>query len=267
MRPRTPNVPAAVGLRAAARTYALESKLEFLKVLRLPAYALPTLGFPTLFYLMFAVAFGPRTMGGVQGAAYMLATYGAFGVIGAALFGFGVGVAVERGQGWLLLKRASPMPAGAYFTAKVVMSSLFALLIVLAQAAVGTGVAGVRLPAGSWIALGGTLVAGALPFCAMGLAFGVWCGPNSAPAVVNLVYLPLSFGSGLWIPVQVLPSFLQGLAPWLPPYHLGQLALKTIGGDLGRPVALHVAALGAVTVLSLALAWLGFRRDEGKTFG
>ena len=40
-------------------------------------------------------------------ATYLLATYATFGVIGAALFGFGVGVAVERGQGWMLLKRAS----------------------------------------------------------------------------------------------------------------------------------------------------------------
>lgn len=118
--------PTPRSLRAAARIYALEAKLDFLKTLRLPAYALPTVAFPALFYLMFAVAFGPQAMGGVQGAAYMLATYGTFGVIGAALFGFGVGIAVERGQGWLLLKRASPMPPGAYFGAKLATSTLFA---------------------------------------------------------------------------------------------------------------------------------------------
>lgn len=267
MNGETPTLSAARSLRATARIYALEAKLDFLKTLRLPAYALPTVAFPALFYLMFAVAFGPQAMGGVQGAAYMLATYGTFGVVGAALFGFGVGIAVERGQGWLLLKRASPMPAGAYFGAKLATSTLFAVLIVLTQAALAVGLAGVRLPAGTWLALGATLVAGSLPFCAIGLAFGVWCGPNSAPAVVNLVYLPLSFGSGLWVPIQILPPFLRELAPWLPPYHLAQLALKTIGGDLGRPVALHVAALGAVTVLFLLLAGVGFRRDEGKTFG
>ena len=39
------------------------------------------------------------------------------------------------------------------------------------------------------------LVIGALPFCAIGLAFGYLVGPNSAPAVLNLVYLPMAFAS------------------------------------------------------------------------
>lgn len=257
----------SVALRRRARTYVQESKLELLKALRLPAYSIPTLAFPTLFYLMFSLALGGKAMGGVDGASYMLGTYGTFGVIGAALFGFGVGVAIERGQGWLLLKRASPMPVGAYFAGKLFMALVFAALIVASLFALGAGLHGVRLPAGTWLGMGAILVSGALPFCAMGLAFGVWCGPNSAPAVVNLVYLPMAFGSGLWIPVQFLPSFLQHLAPWLPPYHLSQLALKPLGGDLGRPTGSHVAALVAVTVVSLVLAWVGYRRDEGKTYG
>jgi ABC-2 type transport system permease protein len=85
--------------------------------------------------------------------------------------------------------------------------------------------------------------------------------------VVNLVYIPMAFCSGLWIPIQGLPAFLQKLAPWMPPYHLAQLALKVVGGDLGHPVAFHVGALAAVTVISLAVAWVGYRRDEGKTYG
>lgn len=253
--------------RRLLRIYALEARYEFLKVLRLPAYSIPTLAFPILFYVMFSFAFGRQSLGGASMSAYMLATYGTFGVIGAALFGFGVGIAIERGQGWLLLKRASPMPAGAYFAAKVAMALLFAAIIVASLFALGAGMQGVRLPAGTWLSLGAILVSGALPFCAMGLAFGTWCGPNSAPAVVNLVYLPMAFGSGLWVPVQVLPGFLQALAPWLPPYHLAQLALKTLGADMGRPAAGHVAALAAVTVISLAAAWVGYRRDEGKTYG
>lgn len=252
---------------STARTYLLEARYEFLKTLRLPAYALPTLAFPTLFYVMFSTVYGSQAIGPVSVATYMLATYGAFGVIGAALFGFGVGVAIERGQGWLLLKRASPMPVGAYFAAKVAMAVLFGALIVVMLSLLGALLNGIRLPAATWLALGGTLVTGALPFCALGLAFGTWCGPNSAPAVVNLVYLPMAFGSGLWVPIQGLPEILRAIAPWLPPYHLAQLALKTVGGDLGRPVSQHVGALAVVTVLSLAVAWLGYRRDEGKTYG
>src|SRR5215831_14777459 len=98
-----------------ARIYVLEARYEFLKLLRLPGYSIPTIAFPVLFYLIFGLSLGPgRSAGPVSIATYLIATYGAFGVIGASLFSFGVGVAIERGLGWMLLKRATPMPPMAY---------------------------------------------------------------------------------------------------------------------------------------------------------
>ena len=114
-----------------ARAYALEAKYEFLKLLRMPGYAIPSIAFPAMFYLLFGVMFGRGTVGGLSMATYLIATYGAFGVIGASLFGFGVGVAIERGQGWMMLKRASPMPPMAFFAAKLAMCTIFAAAVVL----------------------------------------------------------------------------------------------------------------------------------------
>jgi ABC-2 type transport system permease protein len=271
-------VPEAAALGAAGAVgarrrglltiYRKEAKYEFLKLLRLPAFAIPALTFPALFYVLFAVSFGTgRQAGPVTLPTYMLATYGAFGVIGAALFGFGVGVATERGQGWMLLKRASPMPPGAYFAAKIAMSLLFGGLITALLFALGATLGHVSMAAGTWAALAGVLLAGVLPFCAFGLAIGYFAGPNSAPAVVNLLYLPLAFASGLWIPLPALPRFFQTLAPWLPPYHYAQLALKVVGADAGRSIWVHAAYLAAFTLVCLALARFGFRRDEDKTYG
>ena len=220
-------------LGQTVRVYALEAQTEILKAWRLPVYSVFTLVFPLMFYTIFGLTFGGESAGAVEVAAYLLATYGAFGVIGASLFGFGVGVASERGQGWLRLKRASPMPPGAYFTAKIAMAVIFSLLVVLGLFALGFGLFGVRLPAATWGALLGTLLAGSLPFCAMGLALGYLVGPNSAAAVVNLVYLPMVFASGLWIPVEQLPGFMQRFAPALPPYHYAQLALSALGAGRG----------------------------------
>ncbi len=67
------------------------------------------------------------------------------------MFSFGVGIAMERGQGWLQVKRASPMPLPAYFVAKIVNAMAFALVISLLLLAVGTALGGVRL--GLWPAL------------------------------------------------------------------------------------------------------------------
>lgn len=249
------------------RIYRLEAKLEFLKLLRMPAFAVPTIAFPVLFYVFFGLSFGSQVGGSISMATYLLATYGAFGVIGASLFGFGVGVAVERGQGWMLLKRASPMPAGAYFAAKIFMSLLFSTVIIVLLYSLGAAFGGVELDAASWATMGLVHVAGALPFCAMGLAIGYFAGPNSAPAIVNLIYLPMAFLSGLWIPIQALPELVQRIAVVLPPYHFAQLALKAIAADIGKSTAFHVAYLAAFTLICLALAALGYRRDEDKTYG
>lgn len=247
--------------------YRREAGHEFLKLVRIPVFAISTVAFPVMFYVIFGLTFGDRTAGGVGVTTYMLATYGAFGVIGAALFGFGVSVAMERGQGWMRLKRVSPMPPLAYFVAKVVTAAAVSGLIIVALFALGASVGGVRMPAGQWVALGLVLVAGALPFSAMGLAFGYLVGPNSAPAVLNLVYLPMAFASGLWIPISQLPALVQAAAPFLPPYHFAQVALGTFGASEGGSPVVHLAALAAFTVAFLAVAAWGYRRDEGRTYG
>ncbi|MFL6196489.1 MAG: ABC transporter permease [Thermoanaerobaculia bacterium] len=250
---------------STARVLALEARYEFLKLLRLPMYVVPTLTFPVVFYLLFGVALRRGSGGDVP--TYLMATYGAFGVMNAALFGLGVGLATERGQGWLLFKRATPMPPLAPYFGKLVMSLLFSAVMVACLFTAGALAGGVRLPLATWLALAGVQVAGAIPFAAFGVAVGYWAGPNSAPAILNLIALPVSFGSGLWIPIQMLPGAIQKAALFLPPYHYAQLALKTLGLDRGEPAGRSLAVLAGFTLASLSLAWIGWRRDEGRTFG
>src|SRR5690554_1652097 len=144
----------------------------------MPAYTISSLAFPLMFYLLFAMMFGSQQIGDTRAAAYMLATMGSFGVVGAAMFGYGVGIATERGQGWMIIKRASPMPPLAYFAAKTCMALLMSAIIVLMLFAAGAITQGIRLPIETWSVMFVTLVAGVIPFCALGLAFGYVAGPN-----------------------------------------------------------------------------------------
>jgi ABC-2 type transport system permease protein len=114
--------------------------------------------------------------------------------------------------------------------------------------------------------MGAVLVAGAAPFCAFGLMIGYLAGPNSAPAIVNLIHLPMSFAAGLWIPIQALPDAVQKIAPALPAFHYGQLALETVGAGDGRIVQ-HVLYLIGFTVVCLIGASVAYLRDDGKTYG
>jgi ABC-2 type transport system permease protein len=236
------------------RIYALESKHEFLRLLRAPAFAVPTLLFPPMFYLLFAVLFVGRAAGDYHANIYLLATYGVFGVMAPGLFGFGVSVALDRERGWLTLKRAQPMPPGAYLASKVAMAMLFAATIFAILAVLSMTVGGVRLPVSSWLTLLAVDVFGVLPFAAIGLAIATLVNGQAAPAVINLIYLPMSFLSGLWMPLTILPAAVRGIAPLWPAYHLGQLALAAVGQPAAGAPLTHVAALGAVTIVFLAIA-------------
>lgn len=252
----------------AWRAYRMEFKYEFLKLSRMPGYVIPTLAFPALFYLMFGIVLGGKQSAGSVGmSTVLLASYGTFGVIAAALFGFAVGVAGERGYGWLQVKRASPMPPQAYLLAKLGMSMVLGTLLVLVLVALGTAWGGVQLGPWAVLRLLAVLVAGTIPFAAGGLWLGCKASPTSAPAIANAICMPMAFLSGLWLPLQFLPEFVQHMARWLPAYHLAQLAYRAIGTPSAGAVWEHVAALGACTLVFLALALRNFVRDDTVSYG
>ena len=169
-------------------------------------YSVSTIVFPIMFYVLFGLIMGRQNIGNISTTTYLIAAYGTFGVMGASLFGTAATLASERGFGWLEVKKATPMPPFAYFLAKVVMSMIFSATDVVLLLILGTAFGGVHLPAMVAAKLLLTLVAGSLPFCAMGLAIGYFAGPTSAPAFINVFYLPMSFCSGLWIPFMFLPQ-------------------------------------------------------------
>ena len=253
----------------AARTaprgvYGREIRAEFTKLLRNRAYSLSVIGFPVVFYLMFG-SLGRHT--GAEGhfyARYLLAGYSCFGAIGAALFGIGNGLAYERGHGWLELKRASPMPPMAYLVAKLAASLFFSLAICLLLAALGPLIAGqaVATPV-EILKLLGVIAVGTIPFASLGLLFGLLIPPSAGAGLVNLVYLPLSFCGGLWMPIEQLPHWLQGVAHYLPSYWFSRLALHALHFPAPSP-ALGYAVLAGYTVVLLGLSARVWAASEAK---
>ncbi len=239
------HAPSLLGL------YLREARYEWIRLLRAPSFALPTLLFPLMFYLLFGVLLNH---GRPQACAYLMASYSVFGVMGPGLFGFGVSLALDRDGGLLIFKRALPVPDAAPLVAKMAMAMAFALCIGLLLLLAGRLLGGVRLSLSQMSVLLAIDVLGVLPFCALGLWIGTLVGASGAAAVVNLVYLPMALLSGLWLPLSMLPAFFARIAPLWPAWHLGQLALKVVDSDDGHGVWLHIGVLAVVTVACLGLA-------------
>ena len=212
----------------------------------------------------FGMTWEPSSVPQIQ---YWTVAASCIGAIGVGLFGFGVYIATERGQGWLLLKRVSPMPPSMYFFAKTSMAILFSLIVVglIFGIALLFGRIDLQLP--RMLVLISVLVLSTIPFCALGLAIGYLTGPNSSHAVVNLVYLPLLFLGGVVVPYQLLPDFLQLVAESLPSFHAIQLAFQVLEHTSMSDSLGHVSVLVLYTVASLAIAVWRYYRDEGVTYG
>lgn len=237
--------------------YRKEAWYDLLSVWRTPAFVLPALLFPVLFYLFFGVV-----ISGGQYADYMLATYGCFGIMGPAMFNFAMNIASDRAHGWLTLKRLSPMPVSAYLGAKLFTSLIFSLVIILLLYTIAISAGGVRLALEQWLLLALILLLGTLPFALIGLLLGLTLSDKAAPGVVNLIYLPMAFLSGLWLPISQLPNMLQQLSWLWPSYHLSQLALGTLGMSQGHSPWLHLGLLALWSgVLTAVVIWV-FRRRE-----
>jgi ABC-2 type transport system permease protein len=152
------------------------------------------------------------------------------------------------------------MPGSAQIISRLVVSMGFSMLVLLSLGLVAFAFTQVSLSLSQVITLAAILVFGGLPFCLLGLTLGILLKAESAPAVVNVIYLPMSFLSGLWIPINMLPDFLQSFAQFLPPYHLAQLALHVVDLDGGGVIIHHVLALVIFSLIFFGLATLAFNR-------
>jgi ABC-2 type transport system permease protein len=254
--------PPTLGIARTIAVFGKETKYEFLKLMRNRSFSLAVIAFPIMFYLLFGVTNRGANSNGIYMARYLLGGYACFGLIGAALFGIGVGLAGERSMGWLEVKRASPMPPMAYLVAKCMGAIGFGLIIVTALTVLAVTMGGVSLTAPELAKMYGISVAGSISFASMGFLLALLVPANAAPGIVNLIYLPMSFMSGLWMPIQYLPHWLQRIAPALPMYHLAQLMLRIFGYANSTSVMSHWFGLAGFTMVMLGTSWLVFNRAQ-----
>lgn len=235
-----------------------ECLAEITRSSRLPQFLVPTVLTPAGFYALFTLAL--HTAPSPAAAAASLAGYGIFAATGPALFGFGAGVAMEREQGLIELKRVSPMPAGAYVAAKLAAALVATALAVALIDAIAL-VAGVRLSPGAWVALTALHLLTTIPHALIGFALGMRLGGKGAVAVANALFLGSAVLGGLWIPSSMLPAWMRGVGQFVPSYHLDQLARAIVGADTSGSLVGHAAFAIVMTVAAGVWAWTGWQRS------
>ncbi len=239
----------------AAGAYLAEIRYEFMRVIRNPALGLPIMLVPVALYLLISVVVAGEAIDKDPMLGVFL--FGGFAVLGVtmpALFTIGGSLAMEREMGLMRLKRAQPAPAGSWLVAKVVCGVAFSTLAYLPMLAIALAAGKLKLDTGHIVAMSAVLIAGSIPFCALGLMIGTLVTGSAAPGYANLIYLPGCYLSGLFFP---LPQSMHWQTPIWPQFHINQLAMHAAGVTKFQfiPIQLAVAGLVGFTVLFSAVAF------------
>lgn len=229
------------------------------ELFRYPAFSVPTLGFPALFFLLFVSSRHDRN------ATALVASFAGFAFLTVALFQFGVGVAAERETPWEQFLRTLPVRARVRFAARLLSGALFGLASAALVAAAAVATTDVHLTTSRWVSLAAVLVIGAVPFGLLGIAVGYWASPRGAPALANVLYLLLAFVGGLWMTPARLPGAVAAVSPFVPTRQFGDVLRGAAAGRLWQANAWLVLLAWGVAFGLLAV-W-GYSRDEGRRYG
>lgn len=255
----------AVGLAPGLVQLREQTRAEILKLVRSPIFSLFSLLLPLMFYAFFGIPNADAPIGGIHGGTYLMASFGAYAVANVMLFTFGISVAVERGRKMDVLMRATPLRGWVYLTSRILAAIAFGIVALALLGIFATLAGGVRLDAFHWFDLAWKLVLGSTPLLMLGFAIGYLVGPNAAPAVVNLIGLPLYFASGLFTPLRFMPDFIQHIGPYLPTYLYAQLAWNAVGAQ-SDPLWRDLVGLVIYIVVFGGLALWAFRQQETRRF-
>lgn len=244
---------------STARLVLHQERYEWRAFWRNPAAAFFGAIFPLIFLFIFNLLFGNNEItvpgGRTHASTFYVPAIAAMAVVNSCFTGLAMNAAIARDGGVLKRVRGTPLPPWAYLLAKIIQTSLVALLIVTIVVAVGLLFFGVTLQPRMLPAFVLTVLLGAATFSALGLAVTALV-PNAdaAPAVVNGIVLPLLFISDVFVRGASAPAWLTTVADVFPIRHLS-LALQTAfnpfdpgsGFDTQRLLVLVVwLAIGAV---------------------
>jgi ABC-2 type transport system permease protein len=217
----------------------VQTRYAILTTLRTPRAMIFGAIFPIFFLLLFNSIFtqgGPDTTT-VAGHTVSIHSYFTAGLIAYALalscFStplMALTAARERGQ--LKRQRGMPVPAWTFVAANVLRSVAFAFAVGGIMIAIGLVFYGVELPAQTVPGFISYLFLGTAALSALGIAATALAkNEESAQPIGAFTVLMLSFVSGIFIPIDTLPNWLQEIGRIFPLYHLAQGLQTTVAKD------------------------------------
>lgn len=212
--------PAAHTLRGDLGLVTRQVRFEQRAFWRNRSRAFFSFGFPLVFLVVFNAINGSHhisELGGISYATWFVPGILAYGLIMATFTNLAVSTAVARDSGILKRVRGTALPAWAFIAGRVVSTLITSAALVAVTLGLGVVAYDVEIRTSTLLGTILTIVLGSVCFTTLGLAVTTII-PNAeaAPAIVNLLVLPLTFISGIWMVIADAPGWLDTTAKIFP---------------------------------------------------
>jgi ABC-2 type transport system permease protein len=203
-----------------------ECVLNLRVLLRQPGFWIPTVIFPAMLYAFF----GAQSGGGLW-AANAMASFCVYAVLGVGFFQFGVSIAQDRESPFAKWQRCLPGSVVHEWIARIFASLIFVTIAVSLVITMAFILANIDLDALAWLRLAVVCLMSAVTATLMGIALGSVSSARAAVPLANLIYLPLAYLGGLWVPPMVMPQAINAVSQWTPTRAMGELSWAAVNGN------------------------------------
>jgi ABC-2 type transport system permease protein len=237
--------------------------LEMLRQLRNARSLVFTFAVPIAMLLIFGGAYGSQFDSAAHLPWIVVTTVqmGGYGAMMAAL-SQAFNIVNERSVGWNRQLRITPLSGTGYLVTKVGAALAVGLIAIVLVVAVSIIVLHANLAPQGWIMAGIGLWIGIIPFALIAILIGQFAKPTFAQPLFMVTFLGLSILGGLWVPLDILPTWVGNVAQVVPSYWLNRLG--QMGASLSGNAITPALVLGAWTlVLAVLITWR-YRRDAAR---
>jgi imidazolonepropionase-like amidohydrolase/ABC-type multidrug transport system permease subunit len=198
--------------------------------------------FPLIFFFIFASLFHAEQGGAIVQVLTMVLS---IGILGIGFFGAGIRAVQDREANILRRFKVAPISAAPMLVASLLTGVLNFLPSALLMILLSHFLYGMEFPE-RWISLLVFISLGVLAFRGLGLMIAsVVNSAQESQIVIQILYFPMLFLSGMTIPLSALPNWVQLVAQFIPSTYL----VNGLQAVVGKNETLAQNTLGAVALL------------------
>ncbi|MDY6911880.1 MAG: ABC transporter permease [Chloroflexota bacterium] len=162
----------------------------------------------------------------VRNIDYMIPGIVAMSILSLGLFSC-IPLIQQRQKGILRRLNATPLRKSTMVSSQILFRLILAVLQTAIIILVGWAFFDVQM-LGNWLVLGGFVILGALTFVSLGYVIASFVRTEEgAIPIVNAIFMPMMFLSGIFFPVEIMPGFMKPIVMAMPLTYLGD-ALRQV---------------------------------------